>query len=194
MWRVLFWRNLLILILCQSYSWWEEGRREREGMGELVRGDDNSRGWSEVRKSPMAVAATIVIRIPKRIQDRSAFTCHCPFPFPSLVPSLSVHRPSRAARSNGITIGSASATPPASQGAPFNSIFSSVRGTLFISRLLVPVSSLLSFLSPPISRALLSSRSTSSLLLSFTPARGCRLSFLLFFKESPLSNCRPTFD
>lgn len=118
------------------------------------------------------MAATIVIRIPKRIQDRSAFTCHCPFPFPSLVPSLSVHRPSRAARSNGITIGSASATPPASQGAPFNSIFSSVRGTLFISRLLVPVSSLLSFLSPPISRALLSSRSISSPFTFFYPRQG----------------------
>lgn len=76
------------------------------------------------------MAAAIVIRISKRIQTDPPSRVTAPS-----LPSLSVHRPSRAARSNGITIGPASTTP-------FNSIFSSVRGTLFISRLLVPVSSL----------------------------------------------------
>lgn len=139
----------------------------------------------------MAVAATIVIRIPKRIQDRSAFTCHCPFPFPSLVPSLSVHRPSRAARSNGITIGSASATP---RREPLLTVFSPPFGVHYSSRassFLFPLSS-----SSPVPRALLSSRSTSPLLLSLTPAKGIGLRFLSFFRGtiSRRMNCWPIFN
>lgn len=193
MWRV-FWRNFLILILCQSYSVGRmegKGRRRKEergeGIGELVRGDDNSRGWSKVRKSPMAVAATIVIRIPKRIQDRSAFTCHCPFPFPSLVPSLSVHRPSRAARSNGITIGSASATP---RREPLLTVFSPPFGVHYSSR----ASSFLFPLSFPASPPPLLFRAPFFLparLLPFyfllPPPRGSDFDSFPFFEEPSLA-------
>lgn len=142
------------------------------------------------------MAATIVIRIPKRIQDRSAFTCHCPFPFPSLVPSLSVHRPSRAARSNGITIGSASATP---RREPLLTVFSPPFGVHYSSR----ASSFLFPLSFPASPPPLLFRAPFFLparLLPFyfllPPPRGSDFDSFPFFRGtiSRRMNCWPIFN